>query len=116
MSLTHHNVSQVWDPLRAKKPQLKQFLESVRVCNLRGISNLRINLGYPVTVVAGTNGSGKSTVLLACACAYDVPGVRGYSPAVLFPNLTAEVSRIVATITAQIDTLIAYRKSLIHDA
>lgn len=28
---------------------------------------------------------------------------------------TAEVSRIVATITAQIDTLIAYRKSLIHE-
>ncbi|MDZ4190079.1 MAG: hypothetical protein U1D25_18510 [Hydrogenophaga sp.] len=28
---------------------------------------------------------------------------------------TAEVSRIAATITAQIDTLIAYRKSLIHE-
>ena len=28
---------------------------------------------------------------------------------------TAEVNRIAATITAQIDTLIAYRKSLIHE-
>ena len=35
MSLAHHNFSQVWAQLRAKKPQLKQFLESVRVCNLR---------------------------------------------------------------------------------
>jgi predicted ATPase len=96
MSLTHHNFSQVWDQLRAKKPQLKQFLESVRVCNLRGISDLQINLGYPVTVIAGTNGSGKSTVLFACACAYDVPGVRDYSPAVLFPNLKARDDQTVS--------------------
>ncbi|MDZ4188882.1 MAG: hypothetical protein U1D25_12350 [Hydrogenophaga sp.] len=44
---------------------------------------------FPVTVIAGTNGSGKSTVLLACACAYDVPGARDHSPAVLFPKLKA---------------------------
>ncbi len=89
MSLTHRNFTQVWDQLRAKKPRLTQFLESVRIANLRGIRDLQVNLSYPVTVIAGPNGCGKSTVLFACACAYDVPGARDYSPAVLFPNLKA---------------------------
>ena len=89
MSLIHRNFTQVRDQLRAKKPQLAQFLESVKITNLRGIANLQVNLSYPVTVVAGPNGCGKSTVLFACACAYEVPGKRDYSPAVLFPNLKA---------------------------
>jgi predicted ATPase len=96
MSLTQHKFAQVWDQLRGKKPQLSRFLESVRVCNLRGIADLQINLGYPVSVIAGPNGSGKSTVLFACACAYDVPGVRDYSPAVLFPNLKARADDTVS--------------------
>jgi len=87
MSMTQHDFAQVWDQLRAKKPHLSQFLESIRISRLRGIEDLQINLSYPVSVVAGPNGSGKSTVLFAVACAYDVPGVPDYSPAVLFPNL-----------------------------
>jgi predicted ATPase len=89
MSLLRKNFTQVWDQLRAKKPQLSQFLESVRIQNLRGIADLPVSFSYPVTVIAGPNGCGKSTVLFACACAYDVPGARDYSPAVLFPNLKA---------------------------
>lgn len=89
MSLTQHNFSQIWDQLRGKKPQLGKFLESIRIRNLRGIADLQINFGYPVSVIAGPNGAGKSTVLFACACAYDVPGARDYSPTVLFPNLKA---------------------------
>jgi predicted ATPase len=96
MSMTHHNFVQVWDQLRAKKPQLAQFLESVRIANLRGIQDLQISLNYPVSVIAGPNGSGKSTVLFAAACAYDVPGVRDYSPAVLFPNLKARADSTVS--------------------
>jgi predicted ATPase len=90
MSLIRRNFTQVWDQLRAKKPQMAQFLESVRINNLRGITDLQVNFSYPVTVVAGPNGCGKSTVLFACACAYDVPGKRDYSPAVLFPSLRAK--------------------------
>ena len=90
MSLIRRNFTQVWDQLRAKKPQMAQFLESVRINNLRGINDLQVNFSYPVTVVAGPNGCGKSTVLFACACAYDVPGKRDYSPAVLFPSLRAK--------------------------
>lgn len=90
MSLIRRNFTQVWDQLRAKKPQMAQFLESVQIKNLRGIKDLQVNFSYPVTVVAGPNGCGKSTVLFACACAYDVPGKRDYSPAVLFPSLKAK--------------------------
>ena len=87
MSLLRRNLKQVWDQLRAKKAQMPQFLESVQVNHLRGIRDLKVKFSYPVTVIAGPNGCGKSTVLFACACAYDVPGSRDYSPTVLFPNL-----------------------------
>ncbi|MBF0261601.1 MAG: AAA family ATPase [Magnetococcales bacterium] len=87
MSLMRRNLVQIWEQLRAKKPQFKQFLESLRIQNLRGIADLTIPFTYPVTVVAGPNGCGKSTVLFACACAYEVAGKRDYSPAFLFPNL-----------------------------
>lgn len=87
MSLLRRNLHQVWDQLRAKKAQMPKFLESVSLRNLRGITELSVNFGYPVSVVAGPNGCGKSTVLFACACAYDMAGNRDFSPAVLFPNL-----------------------------
>jgi predicted ATPase len=87
MNLLRRNLHQVWDQLRAKKTQMPQFLESVQIRNLRGIRDLRVDFTYPVSVIAGPNGCGKSTVLFACACAYDVPGSRDYSPASLFPNL-----------------------------
>ncbi len=87
--MTQQVFRQVWDQLRGKKPQLKHFLESVRIQNLRGIRDLPMNFAYPVSVIAGPNGSGKSTALFACACAYDVPGARDFRPTMLFPNLNA---------------------------
>lgn len=89
MSLLKRNLHQVWDQLREKKNQMPKFLESVQISNLRGIRNLKVKFSYPVTVIAGPNGCGKSTVLFACACAYDQGG-RDYSPAVLFPNLKSQ--------------------------
>lgn len=85
MSLLQRNLRQIWEQLRAKKQQMPQLLESVRICHLRGIENLPIRFDYPVTVIAGPNGCGKSTVLFASACAYDTE--YNYSPNVLFPNL-----------------------------
>ncbi len=35
----------------------------VNVGNIRGISDLTIDMGYPLTVIAGVNGAGKSTVV-----------------------------------------------------
>jgi predicted ATPase len=37
---------------------------------LRSLSNLRIDLSYPITAIAGRNGSGKTTILALAACAY----------------------------------------------
>jgi predicted ATPase len=64
------------------------MLRQVRIKNLRGIEDLIIEFNYPVAVLAGPNACGKTTVLMALACAYDVPGsgLRDFKPATLFPN------------------------------
>lgn len=84
--------NQIWDQLRAKKVHYKDFLEEVNIRQLRGITDLSVRFEFPVTVIAGPNGCGKSTALFACACAYQVPGAgnRDYVPTTLFPNLKAK--------------------------
>ena len=83
--------SQIWEQLRAKKAQLPEFLEEVVIKKLRGIKELSVRFEFPVTVIAGPNASGKSTVLFSCACAYQVPGAgnRDFVPTTIFPNLKA---------------------------
>lgn len=39
---------------------------------LRGLNNATINFNYPITVISGSNGSGKSTILALAALAYHV--------------------------------------------
>ena len=74
--------------LQGKKPQMPHFLTEVHLHGLRGIKDLRVGFDYPVSVVAGGNASGKSTVLFAAACAYRVPGagVKDFVPSTLFPD------------------------------
>ena len=76
------------DHLQAKKPHMPHFLSAVRLQGIRGIDDLRVTFDYPVSVIAGGNASGKSTVLFAAACAYRVPGarVRDFVPSTLFPD------------------------------
>ena len=38
--------------------------------NLRGVSKLDLPIDFPLTVIAGKNGSGKSTILAIACCAY----------------------------------------------
>lgn len=78
----------LWVSLQGKKPHFPHFLSEVRLHGIRGINGLRVLFDYPVSVIAGGNASGKSTVLFAAACAYNVPeaGVRDYFPATLFPD------------------------------
>lgn len=90
MSLMKKQLREVWDALRASRRHRDDALSEVRIRRLRGIEDLRVPFQYPVSVLAGPNGCGKSTVLFACACAYRVPGrgPREFTPTSLFPNFT----------------------------
>ena len=68
---------------------MPHFLDEIFLDGIRGINDLRVGFNYPVSVIAGENGSGKSTVLFAAACAYEVKGSRPKAvrmPATLFPT------------------------------
>lgn len=90
MSLVFTELQKVWEAIRASMPQRRDMLQEIQIRNFRGIRDLRVPFGYPVSVLAGPNGCGKSTVLFACACAYRVPGrgPREFVPSNLFPNFT----------------------------
>lgn len=77
----------LWWNLQGKKPHFPHFLNDVQLNGIRGINGLRVVFDYPVSVIAGGNASGKSTVLFAAACAYRVPGagVKDFVPSTLFP-------------------------------
>lgn len=81
-------LQKVWGQLQGRKPHMPHFLAHLHLRGIRGIRDLRVALDYPVSVIAGENGSGKSTVLLAAACAYRVPGAakRDFVPSSLFPD------------------------------
>ena len=89
-SLINRELTQVWGALRAGKPHRSYNLEEVQLRNLRGIKDLRVAFDYPVSVLAGPNGCGKTTVLLACACAYRQPAPSrvDLTPGNLFPGFT----------------------------
>ena len=79
--------SQLWGQLQGKKPHMRDFLVEIHLQGIRGIEDIRVVFDYPVSVIAGGNASGKSTVLFAAACAYKVPGagVKDFVPSTLFP-------------------------------
>lgn len=56
-----------------------RFIEQVRFENFRHISNLCVNFPSPVTVVSGSNRSGKTTLLLSIACSHFEFKKRNYS-------------------------------------
>ena len=109
--MTDRKLRNLWDALQGRLPYMQDFLTEVRLGGadylinmrnassdaplslfqrggVRGIHDLRVRFNYPVSVIAGESGSGKSTVLFAAACAYRVPGAgrREFVPSVLFPD------------------------------
>ena len=88
MPLIDKQLQEVWDALRADNIRRDHALQAIRIRNLRGIRDLRVPFTYPVSVLAGPNGCGKSTVLFACACAYRDPKSKKNSrtPSSLFPG------------------------------
>ena len=91
MSLIARELREIWDALRAKSGERNDTLEEIRIKQLRNVRDLRVPFSYPVSVLAGPNGCGKSTVLFSCACAYRPPGrgAREFVPSSLFPNFTS---------------------------
>ena len=94
-SLIERRLQELWSQLQGKKPHLPHFLAEIRLQGIRGIHNLKATFDYPVSVVAGGNASGKSTVLFAAACAYRVPGagVKDFVPSTLFPDYRPKSGR-----------------------
>jgi predicted ATPase len=88
MHALRKNLEQIWDQLRGQKPSRANSIEEIQVKGLRGITDLRVPLPFPVTVLAGPNGCGKSTVLFALACAYrPLDGIASErTPTKLFPD------------------------------
>ena len=78
----------LWGRLDGKRPHMPHFLDEIYLSGLRGIKDLRVKFSYPVSVIAGGNASGKSTVLFGAACAYKVPGagIKDFVPSTLFPD------------------------------
>jgi len=49
----------------------KATLTSIKISGkLRSLGNLQVDFSYPITAIAGRNGSGKTTILALAACAY----------------------------------------------
>ncbi len=86
--MLERRLEELWRSLQGKKPHLPHFLSEIRLDGIRGFKNLRVVFDYPVSVIAGGNTTGKSTVLFAAACAYKVPGagVKTFVPSTLFPD------------------------------
>lgn len=55
-----------------RKDTSKVTLLSIKLIHghLRGLYKFEINFNYPISVIAGKNGSGKTTILALAACAY----------------------------------------------
>lgn len=91
MGLFESELHDTWGALRGQTAFRRSTLRTMRIRNLRGIEELEVQFPYPVTVLAGPNSCGKSTVLFACAAAYRDPDrePRELSPAALFPDLSS---------------------------
>lgn len=96
MSMITRELCEVWNALRGSNGLRNEALTAVRIRQLRGIFDLRLGFHYPVSVLAGPNGCGKSTVLFACACAYRVPGChrREFAPGRLLPDFNSRLEGV----------------------
>lgn len=91
--MIERRLEELWRNLQGKKPHLRHFLSEIRLDGIRGFSDLRVPFDYPVSVIAGGNTTGKSTVLFTAACAYKVTGagVKDFVPSSLFPDYHPKV-------------------------
>jgi predicted ATPase len=58
------------DEVDLNSKHFPQFLQKIELSPFRHIPNLALNFIHPISVIAGTNRSGKSTILMALACSH----------------------------------------------
>ncbi|HBT76499.1 MAG TPA: hypothetical protein DEB39_06145 [Planctomycetaceae bacterium] len=89
MSAIRRNFEQIWTQLRDQWTTRDDYIDRIQIKNLRGIKDLAVKFSFPVCVLAGANGCGKSTVLFALACVYrsnSTPLATTLTPTKLFPG------------------------------
>ena len=57
--------------LQPQTPPMPDFLEHLRIINAGPFNDFRLEFKDPVTTIAGPNGSGKTTILLAASSAHN---------------------------------------------
>jgi len=65
-NIDKHNLD--WFPKDNSRATLRTI--EVKHGQIRGIKNVDVNFQYPITAIAGCNGSGKTTILALAACAF----------------------------------------------
>lgn len=73
MSKEIGEISKVWGNPAARNGLFGNLLKSVHVSGVRGMTST-LEFTWPVTAIAGTNGSGKTTIIQLCSTAYVKPG------------------------------------------
>ncbi|MGQ5525511.1 ATP-dependent nuclease [Chitinimonas sp. PSY-7] len=78
ISLLIDRINDKWDNPQARNGLFRNMLKSISIEGIRGISAC-IEFTWPITAIAGTNGSGKTTFLQLCSAAYvSYEGKRQY--------------------------------------
>lgn len=75
-----------------------KFLEWLEIRRIRGWAEQRLYLRFPIVAIVGENGSGKSTILQAAACAYQAPDgsdAPTFFPSEFFPETAWDTLRDV---------------------
>ncbi len=66
----------------------QKLVKNIKIDGIHGVNGTYIEFKFPFTVIAGENGTGKSTILKALSCAYKSGSYldSSYSPGRLFPK------------------------------
>ena len=56
--------------MKDQKNSFPQFFSGIKFDSFRHIKNIRLDFIHPITVIAGSNKSGKTTILLSIACSH----------------------------------------------
>jgi predicted ATPase len=92
-----NNEVRLLDKKWSAKTHWPNRLDWLEIEGMRGWDKQRISFDFPIVAIVGENGSGKSTVLQAAACAYQ-SDPRTWYPTEFFPDTTWDQLRSV-TIT-----------------